>query len=126
MYCYNDELSFIYSSIYNSLTEDVKVASYQYWKLVLKRLNPNYYVFSAGGSVCVCTLAYLDGYFHRTNLCDSMSLLKGARPYESTEWRSYVAGTIERFSMYEKRDILRLLTESPVYGVFVRNQLARE
>jgi len=126
MYCYYDELRFIYNSIYESLTKDAKATSTQYWKLVLRKLNPHHYVLSAGSSVCVCTLAYLDGYFCRANLCDPMSLLKDARPCENVEWRNYVTCTIADFAMYQKRDLLRLLTESPVYGVFVRNQLARE
>lgn len=126
MYCHYDKLRFIYNSIYESLTRDVKVASSQYWKLVLRKLNPNHYVLSDDSCACLSALAYLDGLFSGKGICEPMSLLINDTPYVSTVWRSYVIRTIERFSMCEKRDLLRLLTESPVCGVFVRNQLARE
>lgn len=125
MYCYYDELRFIYNSIYESLTKDYRVHNTQYWKLVLRKLNPRYMVLNEGGGVCICTLAYLDGYFSKSDFSDPAKLLEGVRPYENAEWRGRVTRAIEDFSMTEKRDLLRMLTESPVYGVFVRNQLAR-
>lgn len=124
MYCYRYELQFIYNSIYESLSKDCKHYNTQYWKLVLRKLNPKHYVLVGDGVLCVCTLAFLDGYFSRWGFCDPAKLLEGTRPSENPEWCDRVALDIGRFSMTEKRDLLRILTESPVYGVFVRNQLA--